>query len=98
MNASLLIPLLNPDPAVVNADKWPGPKSVSRQPCVNRVRLILLRRGLTYAEVARRLGVSNRSSIARVVYGHYRVPEIREGIAKLVNMPVEALWPERYAS
>jgi len=68
------------------------------QPCVNRVRLILLRRGLTYAEVARQLGVSNRSSIARVVYGHYRVPEIREGIAKLVNMPVEALWPERHAS
>ncbi len=68
------------------------------QPCVNRVRLILLRRGLTYAEVARKLGVSNRSSIARVVYGHYRVPEIREGIAKLVKMPVEALWPERHAS
>jgi len=67
-------------------------------PCGNRVRLILLRRGLTYAEVARKLGVSNRSSIARVVYGHYRVPEIREGIAKLVNMPVEALWPERHAS
>lgn len=53
---------------------------------------MLLRRGLSYAEVARRLGVSNRSTIARVVYGHYILPEVREGIAALLGVPAERLW------
>jgi lambda repressor-like predicted transcriptional regulator len=63
-----------------------------RRPCSNRVRIMLLRRGLSYAEVARRLGVSNRSTIARVVYGHYILPEVREGIAGLLGVPAERLW------
>lgn len=97
---------LNPDPPAVNGHKFeqgdPATKTSKKktrkaapQPCANRVRLLLLRHGITYTEIARQLGVSSQSSIARVVYGHYRVPEIREGIARLVNLPVEALWPER---
>ncbi len=70
----------------------------ARRPCGNRVRLLLLRRGLSYAEVARRLNVSHRSTIARVVYGHYILPEIREGIAELLGVPAERLWPSRRAS
>lgn len=65
----------------------------ARRPCGNRVRVMLLRRGLSYAEVARRLKVSHRSTIARVVYGHYILPEIREGIAELLGVPAERLWP-----
>ena len=68
-------------------------RNTIRRPCANKVRLALLRRGLSYAEVARRLGVANRSTIARVVYGHYILPEIREGIAELIGMPTERLWP-----
>lgn len=59
---------------------------------------MLLRRGLSYAEVARRLGVSNRSTIARVVYGHYILPEVREGIAGLLGVPADRLWPEHHAA
>ncbi|MCS6302326.1 MAG: helix-turn-helix transcriptional regulator [Nitrospira sp.] len=69
-----------------------------RRPCSNRVRLMLLRRGLSYAEVARRLGVSHRSTIARVVYGHYILPEVRDGIAGLLGVPTERLWPNDRAA
>lgn len=72
--------------------------TVTRRPCGNRVRLLLLRRGLSYAEVARRLNVSHRSTIARVVYGHYILPEIRAGIAELLGVPAERLWPTSCAA
>jgi lambda repressor-like predicted transcriptional regulator len=68
------------------------------RPRSNRVRIMLLRSGLSYAEVARRLGVSNRSTIARVVYGHYILPDVREGIAGLLGVPTERLWPEERAA
>lgn len=70
----------------------------ARRPCSNKVRVALLRRGLSYAEVARRLGVANRSTIARVVYGHYILPEIREGIAALLGVTTEQLWPTSSAA
>ena len=54
---------------------------------------MLIRHGLSYAEVARRLNVTHRSTIARVVYGHYVLPEIRAGIAELLGVPAERLWP-----
>lgn len=54
---------------------------------------MLIRRGLSYAEVARRLNVSSHSTIARVVYGHYVLPEVREGIAELLGVPADRLWP-----
>ena len=65
----------------------------ARRICKNRVRIMLIRHGLSYAEVARRLGVTNRSTIARVVYGHYVLPEIREGIAGLLGVTADRLWP-----
>ena len=65
----------------------------TRRICKNRVRIMLIRHGLSYAEVARRLNVTNRSTIARVVYGHYVLPEIREGIAGLLGVPADRLWP-----
>lgn len=76
----------------------PSTPILVRRPCGNRVRLLLLRRGLSYAEVARRLNVSHRSTIARVVYGHYILPEIREGIAELLGVPAERLWPTSCAA
>lgn len=69
-----------------------------RRICKNRVRIMLIRHGLSYAEVARRLNVTNRSTIARVVYGHYVLPEVREGIAELLGLPVERLWPTNRAA
>ena len=69
-----------------------------RRICKNRVRIALLRHGLSYAEVARRLNVANRSTIARVVYGHYVLPEIREGIAGLLGVPMARLWPTQDAA
>ena len=73
-------------------------RSSVRRICSNRVRIMLLRRGLSYAEVARRLNVAHRSTIARVVYGHYVLPEIREGIAQLLGVPTERLWPTKDAA
>lgn len=69
-----------------------------RRICKNRVRIALIRHGLSYAEVARRLNVTNRSTIARVVYGHYVLPEVRDGIAELLGVPVERLWPTQDAA
>ena len=76
----------------------PSPLKPARRPCGNRVRLMLLRHGLSYAEVARRLKVSHRSTIARVVYGHYILPEIRDGIAEMLGVTAERLWPTDYAA
>ena len=67
--------------------------SLRGRPCANKVRVLLLRRGLSYAEVARRLHVKSRSTIARVVYGHYILPQVRAGIAELLGVPAERLWP-----
>lgn len=56
-----------------------------------KARLIL--RGITQAEIARRLKVS-RGAISQVISGRERNQRIRKAIARALGLKVSDIWPE----
>ena len=56
-----------------------------------KARLIL--RGITQAEIARRLKVS-RGAISQVISGQERNQRIRKAIARALGLKVSDIWPE----
>lgn len=56
-------------------------------------RVLLLRAGLTQAEIARAYGCS-RQHVGQVIWGSSRNPEMRRYIARRLGMRVAQIWPE----
>ncbi|MDR7435865.1 MAG: helix-turn-helix transcriptional regulator [Armatimonadota bacterium] len=56
-----------------------------------KARLIL--KGITQAEIARRLKVS-RGAISQVISGRERNQRIRKAIARALGLKVSDIWPE----
>lgn len=71
-------------------------------PCSSRARLTIIRHGLTYSQIAEQLlglGIPcSAFNVANVVRGFTKRPDIREGIAKILKVHVDQLWPKRMAS
>jgi Ner family transcriptional regulator len=55
----------------------------------------LRRLGTSQAEIARELGVS-QSVVGNVINNRITAFDVASHIAKLLEMDLEALWPERY--
>lgn len=60
---------------------------------INR-KILMLRKGITQAEIARRLGVSG-PTVSLVVSGRMRSRRVEQEIAESLGLPREILWPER---
>lgn len=61
---------------------------------MSELRRLRKNRGLTQAELARRVGV-NQSLIASIELGYYRpYPRIRRRIAEVLGVLPEDIWPE----
>lgn len=78
------------------------PQRSSWTPCVNIARITILRRGYTYGRLAtelRTLGyVCTEFNVANVVRGFTKRPDLRAGIAEILEIPEERLWPTSRAS
>ncbi len=56
-----------------------------------RIRILLLERGITQADIARDLGCS-RAFVGQIVNGDKNTPRLRREIAKRIGLPYEDLW------
>ncbi|MCS6290391.1 MAG: hypothetical protein H8K10_15655 [Nitrospira sp.] len=78
------------------------PQRASWTPCNSRARLLIVKRGLTYAHIAEQLqqqGIPcSAFNVANVVRGFTKRPDVRQGIANVLGVDVGQLWPERLAS
>ena len=57
-------------------------------------KILMLRRGITQAEIARRLGVSG-ATVSLVVSGKMKSRRVEQTIAEALGLLREILWPER---
>jgi len=57
-------------------------------------KILMLRKGITQAEIARRLGVSS-ATVSLVVSGRMRSRRVEQTIAEALGLPREILWPDR---
>lgn len=57
-------------------------------------KILMLRKGITQAEIARRLGVSG-ATVSLVVSGRMRSRRVEQEIAEALGLPREILWPDR---
>jgi lambda repressor-like predicted transcriptional regulator len=62
-----------------------------------KIKIEMLKAGVSGAEIARRLKVS-RHAVYHVIAGRNRTPRIRKAIARALGMKVEELWPTNGAS
>jgi len=56
------------------------------------LRVLLLHRRITIAEIARELSV-HRTFVSQVVNGHRATPYVQQAIARRLNMPIDMLFP-----
>jgi lambda repressor-like predicted transcriptional regulator len=59
------------------------------------IKSALRKRGVTQADIARRLGVS-KTTINYVITGKMQSRRVAEAIAEAAGRPVKALWPKKY--
>lgn len=57
-------------------------------------KILMLRKGITQAEIARRLSVSG-ATVSLVVSGRMRSRRVEQAVAEALGLPREILWPER---
>ncbi len=57
------------------------------------IKIALLRKGLTSAELAQRAGV-DRSAIHHIIYRHQRSRRLRRLVAEAIGLSYEAVWGE----
>lgn len=57
-------------------------------------KILMLRKGITQAEIARRLGVSG-ATVSLVVSGRMRSRRVEQAISEALGLPRELLWPDR---
>lgn len=60
----------------------------------NKVKGLMLLRGITPKDAARRLGVSN-VYLSYVLHGTRHGEAVRRKLAEMLNMPYEKLWPKK---
>jgi lambda repressor-like predicted transcriptional regulator len=58
-----------------------------------KIRILMMRKGISGAEIARRLSVT-RATVNGVINFKWRSPRIRAGIAKALGKNPPDLWPE----
>lgn len=74
--------------------------SVTRKPksmdmTAGDIRIALLRAGVTQAEIARRVGVS-QTAVHRIIEGMNVSHRIRKAISEAINTPLGLIWPSAY--
>jgi predicted transcriptional regulator len=62
----------------------------------NKIRALLVERGIRQAEIAKELGVTP-PAVCAVLNGHWRSPRVEAHIAKRLGIPQEKLWPDNAA-
>jgi len=60
------------------------------------IKATLRKRGFRQADIARALGVS-KTAVNYVIVGKTQSARVAHGVAAAAGLPVEALWPGRYA-
>lgn len=60
------------------------------------IRIALLRKGYTNAQVARDLGLE-RKTVSNVVHGYGKSRRVANAVSRITGIPVEALWPGVYS-
>lgn len=79
-----------------------APQRSSWTPCTSIARITILRKGLTYGRIAALLQERGyrctEFNVANVVRGFTKRPDLRAGIADVLSIPEERLWPTRRAS
>jgi len=58
-----------------------------------RIKVLMMRRGVSQAKVARRVGMTP-AAVSLTVAGKRKNPRIRQDIAELLSVKVTDLWPE----
>jgi len=61
------------------------------------IRILLLQKGISQAQIARVMGVTE-GAISQVVHGYTKNPRLREAIARACGVSVEELWPDNRAA
>lgn len=78
------------------------PQRASWTPCTSTARITAIRKGYTYGRLAELLnerGIRcSEFNVANVVRGFTKRPDLRQGIAEILAIPAERLWPSRRAS
>lgn|GEM_PF-811163 len=59
------------------------------------IRLALLRAGVTQAEIARKIGVS-QTAVHRIIEGMNVSHRIRKAISEAIDTPLGLIWPSAY--
>ncbi len=49
--------------------------------------------GLRHKDVAKKLGLNNANRVCKVINGHEHTPRIQSGIAEILGLPVEEVFP-----
>ena len=74
------------------------PSKARWKPSNTRARRLIVMRRMTYGQIARTLTERgfqcNDISVANVIRGRVRRPDLRKAIADYLGKPVEALWPD----
>ena len=77
------------------------PQRSAWTPCTSIARLTILRKGFTYGRIATLLNERGyrctEFNVANVVRGFTKRPDLRQGIAEILSIPAERLWPSRRA-
>lgn len=63
----------------------------------NKIKAILVEKGVTVTSIAKRLGVS-QPTVTLTIQGKTTSARIRAAIAEAIGQPVEKLWPEKKAA
>jgi len=63
----------------------------ARKKLQTRIKILLLEKGITQADLARRMDVS-RSAVNHVINGRVESERIKKGIAKGLGMSYKRLW------
>lgn len=78
------------------------PQRANWTPCISAARITSIKKGYTYGRLAELLnerGIScSEFNVANVVRGFTKRPDLRAGIAEILAIPEERLWPTRRAS
>jgi lambda repressor-like predicted transcriptional regulator len=59
-----------------------------------KIRVMMMRKGLTGAAIARSMGVT-RATVNETIRLHWKSPRTRKAIADALQVPYEKLWGEK---
>jgi hypothetical protein len=62
-----------------------------------KIRILMLRKGITGGDIARKLKVS-RTAVNEVIVGRWKSPRVQKAIAEILKVPYEKLWGKKEAA